>query len=177
MRTVFALTLFILIPTFSNAQFNENLEKEILALNSKHNLNGFERAEALDILEEITPYLDSTTIAKDLTGEPWKYSHSVSNEGRKYRESTAIYMYEFEPSGDAYMTTKEAKKTYCNWMIGRTPFFEVARFSSSSKETKTRTDYMGIHMITEDRLVFTKIIRSKKFSGKSAILFLVYFRR
>lgn len=170
--------IFGLLCLNVQAQFNENLEKKILALAKDPGLDGIERASALDRLAEVSPRIENADFVKNLTGEVWKYSHSVDASGRKYRRSNAVYIYQFDENGDAYFLPKNSQaKTWCQWNYDYTEFFQIERFSSKERTESTRTDYFGVHHISSDRLVFTSIVRSKDYQGKSAILFNVYFRR
>ena len=173
--TLLVLLLCLRLPPA--AQFNENLEKEILALNENYQLDGIDRDEAFDRLEEIMPILEETEVKKYLSGSPWKYSHSVSSKGRKYRQSNAIYIYDLDERGNGFFTDKYSKKTYVTWDFERSNFLEIDRFKTYNRKERTRRDYLGIHSITNDRLVLTKVIKSKNYPGKSAVVFIVYFRR
>ena len=172
---------FLLLLYFAQfsatAQFNEQLEKEILALSKKYQLDGIERARALDRLEEITPVLDRSSTKKELSNRPWRYSHTVSSTARKYRQSNAIYKYELNEGGDGFFADKYEKKTYVTWNSERSSFLEIDWYKSAKKEERTRRDFLGIHSITNDRFVLTMSVKSKQYTDKSSIIFLVYFSR
>ena len=175
MKIITVLFLSVALTSVCFGQFNEKLEKEILALNEKYKLDGVDRGlAALNLLEEISSELDSATLATHLLNEPWKYSHSVSNEGRKFRNSTSFYIIRFSEDEETYLIqNKDRSKVTFEWKytskLLQMDFYEKKNFSKSI--------LWGIHSISKDRLVVSKIIRSKSVTDKSAILFEVFFRR
>lgn len=169
------MLLFSFLP--APAQFNEELEKKILASDETYNLNAIDKKDALVVLEKILPDRGRLEERKTLVGGPWKYSHTVSAKGRKYRQSNAIYIYQFDENGNATFFQKGGGvKTFCTWENDRSILLEIDRFESSDRKERTRRDYLGVYFISENRLVLTKVVKSKEFSEKSAILFTVYFR-
>lgn len=170
------LWLFSALP--AAAQFNEKLEKEIIAIAKKYKLDGIDKFSSLDRMEEISPDIEGEYFRKNLSNEPWQYSHSVDASGRKYRRSNAVYIYQFSKNGDSYFISKKGgAKTWCRWDDETSKLLEMDLFDSSERSTRTRRDFLGVHSISSDRLVLTKVIKSKDYPGKSAILFNVYFRK
>ncbi|MEQ8238600.1 MAG: hypothetical protein RIA69_05265 [Cyclobacteriaceae bacterium] len=177
-KYLLTVIFFISFLMTGYGQFNENLAKEISEINATFQLNGIEKKDALKRLEEISPDVPVALVIKYLNDEPWKYSHSVSNTGRKYRLSNATYLYSFTEDGLAFFQQeKEGAKTWCTWFYEKTRLLEVDRYETSERAKALRRDYFGLHSITADRLVITKVIKSKEFPDKSEILYNVYFRR
>lgn len=175
---ILTVSTFLLLQSSVIAQFNEDLEKKILSLAEKYKLDGIEKGNALDRLEEISPSIGDAGFRSNLTGETWKYSHSVDITGRKYRRSNAVYIYQFDPNGEAYLVPRnDDTKTYCKWNDETSSLFELDHYKTSERTERTRRDYFGIIHVSEKRLVLAQVVRSKTYSGKSAILFNVYFRR
>jgi hypothetical protein len=160
------------------AQFNENLEKEILALSKKYTLDGIPRDQALGRLLDISNELPDSLIDAHLTGQFWKYSHSVSAYARQFRTSNGIYVYDFSADGNAYFIKQnETAKTWCTWEYNPEKQLNFVHFENQERKKSTRVDYMTIHSITADRLVLASLVKSTKFPDKSEVLFRVYFRR
>jgi hypothetical protein len=177
-RVVIINLLWLLYTIPVTAQFNEKLEKEILEIAENYQLDGIEKIDALDRLVEISPDIDRASFRINLMGKSWQYSHSVDAVGRKYRRSNAVYMYDFSANGDAFFISKKGgSKTWCSWDDETSKLLEMDRFESSERKTRTRRDFLGVHSISSDRLVLTKVIKSKDHPEKSAILFNVYFRK
>ncbi|MEO9967819.1 MAG: hypothetical protein ABJF11_18650 [Reichenbachiella sp.] len=182
MKTInFKLTLLFVFLNIcvSKGQFNEALAKEIASLDERFNLNGIEKIDALNTLEEISSDIPESTIEIMLPGKTWKYSHSVNNKGRQYRVSNAIKRLDFSSNGNSFFTKgkKEAPVTsYCKWEYSVDFQLRLDLYENEERTSVTGTYYFGVHSATVDRLVITKIIQSKESPGKSAILFQVYFR-
>ena len=160
----------------STAQFNEQLEKEILAVNETFVLDSIERGLAsLNRLEEILSVIDSAELATHLLDDPWKYSHSVTNEARKFRNSSSIYVINFRLDSGSYMITKkEGPSVPIGWKNDNS-LLQIDLYESKTLEF-TKSIFWGIHSIISDRLVIAKVIRSKNYPNMSAIIYEVYFR-
>ncbi|MEM7297480.1 MAG: hypothetical protein AAF391_04355, partial [Bacteroidota bacterium] len=70
----------------------------------------------------------------------------------------------------------ETKKWY-RWHNNTGKLLEVLTYETNELKEMNGRKFFGVHSITEDRLVLTKVIKSKNYSDKSAILFNVYFRK
>lgn len=172
------IILLVLLSGFITpikAQFNEKLEKEIHALNEANMLDGVKKGlPALNLLEDISSEIDSATLATHLLDEPWKYSHSVSNEGRKFRNSTSFYVINFARGEESHLIQNQSRtKVTFEWKYTS----KLLQMDFYEKKNFTKSIFWGIHSLSEDRLVISKVIRSKNIPDTSAILFEVYFRR
>lgn len=175
---IFLLCFFSMTQIDCLGQFNEALSKEISDLNNNFKLDGFENNEALNLLYSISPDTDSDLVNQYAVGQSWKYSHSVSSDGRQYRLSNGELIYNFGADGNAYLIEKKTEvKAWCSWEYDSDGLLIVTRFDSQDKTKQVAKYYLGLHSISEDRLVLTKVIGSRESSGKGAILFNVYFRR
>ncbi len=167
--------LLLLFPLL--AQFNENLESEIMELARQQNLDSIPKAEAIDRLEAVTPLHEQSEIDAHLLGDSWQYSHSVDHTGRQYRRSNAVFEYNFDENREAFLLLKkEGPKTWCSWRPIST-LIEMKYYEDNERKIVTRHDYFGIHSISNDRLVLSRLVRSKNFTNTSTILFNVYFRK
>ncbi|WP_109832250.1 hypothetical protein [Reichenbachiella versicolor] len=178
-RFVFIFLIVILSSFFSFGQFNEKLATEIAYLNKRFKLDGIDRSEALNTLDAISSNILETKVLQLFPGETWKYSHTVTNTGRQYRSGSAMKKLDFSANGNAFFTKGKGdnvKTTYCKWSYTATEQLRLYHYDSQERAKKTRTDYLSIHSLSKDRLVIPKIIKSKEYPGKSAILFQVYFR-
>lgn len=159
-------------------QFNEKLRKEIEVLSERFILNGFEKNEALSLLVSISPEIDIEKVNKNIVGKSWKYSHSVSEKARQYRLSNGQLIYNFSADGNAYHIDKKTeKKVSCTWEYESDGILMITNHESIERTKAVSNFYFGLHSISADRLVITKVIMSKEKPGKLAVLFNVYFRR
>ena len=53
----------------------------------------------------------------------------------------------------------------------------IDEYATEKREKRIKVRNFGVYMLTEDRLVITRFISSKTYSGKYEILYEVYFRR